>query len=66
VKETQMPESLVATYLVALDTPKGRIELEVPTMLGPEGAARRGFWIARHQRWGEVDEIHVVSTELVK
>ena len=28
-------------YLVTLDTPQGRAELEVPTTLGPDAAGRR-------------------------
>ena len=52
-------------YLVTLDTPKGRAELEVPTTLGPDAAGRRAWMTAVQLRWGDVDEITVVSTELI-
>lgn len=51
------------TYLVALDTPKGRAELEVPSSLGPEAAGRRAKWTGIQLRWGDVDEVEVVSVE---
>jgi len=52
-------------YLVTLDTPQGRAELEVPTTLGPDAARRRAWMTAIQLRWGDVDEITVVSTELI-
>jgi hypothetical protein len=52
-------------YLVTLDTPKGRAELEVPTTLGPDAAGRRAWMTALQLRWGDVDEITVVSAELI-
>lgn len=52
-------------YLVTIDTPLGRAELEVPTLLGPDAAARRAWLAAIQLRWGDLDEITVVSTELI-
>jgi hypothetical protein len=52
-------------YLVTIDTPNGRAELEVPTLLGPDAAGRRAWITAVQLRWGDLDEITVVSTELV-
>lgn len=54
-----MPE--IKQYLVTLDTPKGRAELEVPSTLGPEAAGRRAWLTGVQQRWGDVDEVEVVS-----
>jgi hypothetical protein len=62
--ETDGPSSL-PVYLVTLDTPQGRAELEVPTLLGPAAAERRAWRTAVQRRWGDVDEITVVSTELM-
>lgn len=52
-------------YLVTIDTPQGRAELEVPTLLGPAAAERRAWMTAVQLRWGDLDEITVVSTELL-
>jgi len=62
--ETDSPSSM-PVYLVTVDTPQGRAELEVPTLLGPAAAERRAWMTAVQLRWGDVDEITVVSTELV-
>ena len=62
--ETDAPSSL-PVYLVTIDTPQGRAELEVPTLLGPAAAERRAWMTAVQLRWGDVDEITVVSTELI-
>ena len=51
-------------YLVTLDTPHGRAELEVPTLLGPDAAERRAWMTAVRLRWGDIDQITVVSTAL--
>jgi hypothetical protein len=52
-------------YLVTIDTPQGRAELEVATLLGPGAAGRRAWMTAVQLRWGDLDEITVVSTELI-
>ena len=52
-------------YLVTIDTPRGRAELAVPTLLGPDAAGRRARMTAVQLRWGDLDEITVVSTELI-
>jgi hypothetical protein len=57
--------SSLPVYLVAIDTPQGRAELEVPTMLGPAAAERRAWMTAVQLRWGDVDQITVISTELI-
>jgi hypothetical protein len=62
--ETDGPSGL-PVYLVTIDTPQGRAELEVPTLLGPAAAERRAWMTAVQLRWGDVDEITVVSTELI-
>lgn len=62
--ETDGPSRL-PVYLVTIDTPQGRAELEVPTLLGPAAAERRAWMTAVQLRWGDVDEITVVSTELI-
>ena len=62
--ETDGPSSL-PVYLVTIDTPQGRAELEVPTLLGPAAAERRAWMTAVQLRWGDVDEITVVSTALI-
>lgn len=51
------------TYLVTLETAQGRAELAVPTFQGPEAAARRAFWTACAQGWGDVDEVQVIGVE---
>lgn len=51
----------ITRYLVTVDTPAGRAELEVPSTLGPEAAGRRAFWAAAAQRWGDLGEITVTS-----
>ena len=61
---TDRPSSL-PVYLVTIDTPQGRAELEVPTLLGPAAAERRAWMTAVQLRWGDVDEITLVSTELI-
>jgi hypothetical protein len=58
------PNSL-PVYLVTIDTPQGRAELEVPTLRGPAAAERRAWITAVQLRWGDVDEITVVSSELI-
>lgn len=58
------PRSLLV-YLVTVDTPRGRAELEVPTTRGPDAAGRRAWMTAVALRWGDVDEITVVSTALI-
>ena len=50
-------------YLVTLDTPGGRGEIEVNSMMGPDVAGRRARIVAVHQHWGDIDEIEVVSVE---
>lgn len=62
--ETDRPCSL-PVYLVTIDTPQGRAELEVPTLLGPAAAERRAWMAAVQLRWGDVDQITVVSTVLI-
>ena len=62
--ETAGPGSL-PVYLVTIDTPQGRAELEVPTLLGPAAAERRAWMTAVRLRWGDIDQITVVSTELI-
>lgn len=58
--------SAVPVYLVTLQTPGGPAELEVPSLLGPEAAGRRAWMAGVQQRWGDVDEVVVVSTELIE
>lgn len=62
--EPDRPSSL-PVYLVTIDTSQGRAELEVPTLLGPAAAARRAWMTAVSLSGGDVDEITVVSTELI-
>lgn len=57
--------SSLPVYLVTIDTPQGRAELEVPTMLGPAAAERRAWLTAVQLRWGDLDQITVISTELM-
>lgn len=54
---------MIKKYLVTVSTPKGEAELEVPTTLGPEAAGRRAWLTAVQQRWGDVDEVKVISVE---
>jgi hypothetical protein len=51
----------VPRYLVTLDAPAGRGEIEVPTYQGPDAAGRRAFWAACSLGWGDVDEITILS-----
>lgn len=46
----------------SIAAPDGTAVLEVPTSLGADAAARRAKWTAIQQRWGDVDEVTVVST----
>lgn len=55
--------STVRQYLVVIDTPKGQAELEVPSTLGPEAAGRRAWMTGVQLRWGDLDEVKVVSVE---
>lgn len=50
-------------YLVTLDTPNGRGEIEVPTFMGPDAAGRRAVVAAMGQGWGDFDSITVVSVD---
>lgn len=51
-----MSKTLVR-YIVELDTPKGRAEMEVPSLSGPELARDRAFFQACHLGWGDLDTI---------
>jgi hypothetical protein len=51
----------LATYLVVLDTPNGRGEIEVPSTLGPDAAGRRARIAAIASGWGDMDDVIVVS-----
>lgn len=53
-------------YTVVVKTPKGTFDVEVPTYQGPEAAARRAKWSLIHMRYGDVDEVHILSTTLIE
>jgi hypothetical protein len=63
VETEQASETAVRQYLVTLSTPKGQAELEVPSTLGAEAAGRRAWMTGVQLRWGDVDEVQVVSVE---
>lgn len=54
---------MIPRYLVTLDTPKGRAQLEVPSMLGPNTARRRAHITAC---WGDLPTVKVVSVEQIE
>jgi len=60
-----MPEAtLIIRYLVTLHTKRGVVEMEVPTVIGPNAAARRARWALISQRkYGDVDDVIVITTE---
>jgi len=49
------------TYLVTLETPRGRAEIEVNSMMGPDVAGRRARVAAVLQHW--CTRLEVVSVE---
>lgn len=55
-------EKPLVTYLVTLDTPKGRGTVELSSFLGPEAAGRRARW-TMIPSWGDVDEVTVFMVE---
>ena len=48
-------------FLVTLATPDGPGSIEVPTLLGPDAAARRALWSAAAKGWGDVTELQVLG-----
>jgi hypothetical protein len=48
-------------WLVTLRTPNGDGEIVVPSTMGPEAAGRRAHMAASAIRWGDLDEIEVLS-----
>jgi len=58
-----MSETVVTDYLVTLTTPHGVGQLEVPTTLGPNAAARRAIVAAMQWGWGNFDNLTVESVE---
>lgn len=57
---------VIPTYEVHLDTAIGPAVLHVPTLLGADAAARRAKWTAVAAGWGDVDDVHVTSSELLE
>jgi hypothetical protein len=53
----------VPQYLVVLATPKGEAVLQVPSLSGPDAAGRRAYWSAVTARWGDLDEVEVLSIQ---
>ena len=53
------------TYIVTLTTPHGVGQLEVPTTLGQEAAARRATVAAMSYGWGDFDTLTVESVEVM-
>lgn len=57
---------MIPRYLVVLDTPRGRAELEVPSFLGPNTAKRRAHLSACAIGWGDLTTVKVVSCEKIE
>lgn len=55
----------IPRYLITLDTPLGQGQIEVPSFLGPEVAARRAHISACAIGWGDLNTVIVRATELI-
>lgn len=51
----------LVTYIVTARTPRGFIDVEVPTIGGPEAAARRARMTLVTARYGDFDDVDIFS-----
>lgn len=64
--KTPDPHEPIPVYRVTLDTPKGEMNIDVPTTQGPDAAARRALWAIVAKFGFEPDEVTVMASTPVE